>query len=80
VEAALIYTDSRTDRKLDMTKLRADSRDDANASKNIQVDLKGQDVWYWTEFIWIVAETSGFCGWKSAVVIQDDPRTLSHNS
>jgi hypothetical protein len=65
---------------LGMTKPTAESRDDANASKNIHVDLKGQDVWYWTEFISIVAETSGFCGWKSAVVIQDDPRTLPYNS
>ena len=45
VVAVLIYADKRTDRRLDMTKLTADSRDDANASKNIQVGLKGQDVW-----------------------------------
>jgi hypothetical protein len=45
VRAVLIYADRRTDRRLDMTKLTGDSRDDANASKNIKVDLRGQDVW-----------------------------------
>jgi len=34
----------RTDRRLDVSKLTGDSRDDANATKNIKVDLKGQDV------------------------------------